>query len=83
MWGAPAEQVAKETGVEIAVASIGFGQDYGDALFRWHEVRGVEEKGAVLVRPDRTVAWRAKKPLGSEEETKEKLGVVMKSVLGI
>jgi hypothetical protein len=43
----------------------------------------VEEKGAVLVRPDRTVAWRAKKPLGSEEEAREKLGVVMKSVLGI
>ncbi|USP77339.1 hypothetical protein yc1106_04613 [Curvularia clavata] len=83
IWSKAAEEVTKATGVEIAVASIGFGQDYGDTFFRWHEVRGVGEKGAVLVRPDRTVAWRAQAPLEDEKKTTEKLHVVLKKILGV
>jgi 2-polyprenyl-6-methoxyphenol hydroxylase-like FAD-dependent oxidoreductase len=83
VWSKAAEQVSKATGIDIAVASIGFGQDYGDTFFRWHEVRGVGEKGAVLVRPDRTVAWRAQAPLDNENKTSEKLEVVVRKVLGI
>ncbi|EOA88818.1 uncharacterized protein SETTUDRAFT_148294 [Exserohilum turcica Et28A] len=83
LWSAAADEVSKATGVEIAVASIGFGQDYGDTFFRWHEVRGVSEKGAVLVRPDRTVAWRAQAPLEDPKANGDKLHLVMKKVLGL
>lgn len=83
LWGPAAGKVGKEIGVEIAVFGIGWGQDYEDTFFRWHDVRGVSEKGAVLVRPDRTVAWRAKEPAGDGGELSAKLGKVMKSILGI
>lgn len=29
-----------------------------DSYYRWHELREVEESGAILVRPDGVVAWR-------------------------
>jgi len=83
IWSPAAEAVAKVIGIDIHVASIGFGQDYGDTEHRWHEVREVGEKGAVLVRPDRTVAWRAKSPVGDDEATTAKLQLVMNSILGL
>ncbi|KAA8623205.1 UbiH 2-polyprenyl-6-methoxyphenol hydroxylase [Pyrenophora tritici-repentis] len=83
LWAGAAEHVSKTTGIEIHVASIGFGQDYGDTEHRWFKVREVGEKGAVLVRPDRTVAWRAMKPMGDEAFTTAKLQLVMNSILGL
>lgn len=81
VWSAAAEEVSKATGIEITVASIGWGQDYGDTFNRWHEVRGVGEKGAVLVRPDRTVAWRAQAPPGDDAVNSAKLQTVMTKIL--
>lgn len=83
IWQAAADEVSKSTGVEIVVASIGWGQDYADTFFRWHEVRGVGEKGAVLVRPDRTVAWRAQAPLEDGAATSAKLQLVVNKILGL
>lgn len=83
IWTVAADEVMKATGVEIAVASIGFGQDYGDTEHRWHEVREVSEKGAVLVRPDRTVAWRAMSLPGDSAATRAKLQLVMNKILGL
>ncbi|KAI8934153.1 hypothetical protein NX059_008906 [Plenodomus lindquistii] len=83
VWMEAAEEVGRATGVEIKVASIGWGCDYADTFFRWHEVRGVGEKGAVLVRPDRTVAWRAQAPLESAAATNAKLLLVVKKILGL
>lgn len=48
-------------GLKINVVSIGWDQDYMDAYMDWGKVRGVEDEGAVLVRPDHFVAWRCKK----------------------
>jgi hypothetical protein len=60
-WSEAAAKVAaKKPGLEIAVFGIGWGQDYLDTDNQWHNVRGVESDGAVLVRPDRIVAWRSK-----------------------
>ena len=53
-----------------------------DTLFRWYETRGVGEKGAVLVRPDRTVAWRAQAPPGDIGATQVKLELVLSNILG-
>jgi acyl-CoA synthetase (AMP-forming)/AMP-acid ligase II/2-polyprenyl-6-methoxyphenol hydroxylase-like FAD-dependent oxidoreductase len=41
------------------VRSIGPGGQFGDPDGAWAAVRGVGDGGAVLVRPDRHVAWRA------------------------
>lgn len=80
IWTAAASRVNKSTGIDVVVVSIGWGQDYQDTFFRWHEVRGVGEKGAVLVRPDRTVAWRAQ---SSEGDVAAKLNLVVTTILGL
>jgi 2,4-dichlorophenol 6-monooxygenase len=38
---------------------IGPGQEITDLYFDWAKLRGVAEDGAVLVRPDKHVGWRA------------------------
>ena len=55
---------------------LDFGQDWDDVYYDWEKVRGVEESGCVLIRPDRFVAWRA----GKEEARFLKM---MRVVLGV
>ena len=81
-WARGALQAGQETGVEVKVYSIGWGQDYEDTFFKWFEKRHVGEKGAVLVRPDRTVAWRCDEPPGDGGACGEKLTAVLRRVLG-
>lgn len=76
-WKKAAEEVAKETGIKLNVYSIGYRQDWEDMYFDWDRLSGVEEDGAVLVRPDRFVAWRSKNVSGAG-----KLRQVVRSVLG-
>ena len=82
MWAPAAAQASKETGVEIKVYSIGWGQDYEDTFFSWFDKRDIEEKGAVFVRPDRTVAWRCKTVPVDEKACADKLTLVLRRVLG-
>jgi hypothetical protein len=42
------------------VVSIGADCDYEDPFGDWARASGVEDDGAVLVRPDQFVAWRAR-----------------------
>ena len=79
VWGPQAKKAIEAMGVEVKVVGIGWGQDYEDTFFGWFEKREVEEKGAVLVRPDRTVCWRWK---GVELPKEGKLEEVMRSILG-
>ncbi|KAH6974715.1 FAD binding domain-containing protein [Ilyonectria destructans] len=67
-------------GLKIAVFSIGWGQDYLDTDNEWDKLKGVDEDGAVLVRPDRFVCWRAQKRLG-ENEAASKLTLVLNKIL--
>jgi hypothetical protein len=60
-WREAAVQISNQTGIPIQARGIGFGLDFHDSCREWHMVNGVEEDGCVLVRPDRFVAWRAKK----------------------
>ena len=82
IWLSAAKQAREAFDVEVEVHSIGWGQDYEDTYFRWFDKRGIEENGAVLVRPDRTVAWRCKTSPPDERICGEKLTVVLKRVLG-
>lgn len=81
-WKAAASTVSKGLGIQIKAYSIGFRSDYEDVYFDWARVRGVDETGCVLVRPDNFVAWRCNNVLGDEVKSATKLRVVMQSVLG-
>jgi len=59
-WKKAADQVSRAGGVQVAAYCIGFRGDYIDCYDDWYKVRGVDETGAVLVRPDHFVAWRCR-----------------------
>ncbi|KAL1858199.1 hypothetical protein VTK73DRAFT_7910 [Phialemonium thermophilum] len=81
-WKAAAREVSGSLGVPLEVHSIGHRQDWEDFYFEWDRVRGVGESGAVLVRPDRFVAWRCSEVLGDAQQCSRKLSQVMRTVLG-
>lgn len=61
-WRTAAEKAASTLGVPIEVYLVGTGRDHDlapDADADWAELHGTAEDGAVLVRPDGFVAWRA------------------------
>jgi 2,4-dichlorophenol 6-monooxygenase len=62
-WADAADRVAEETGVPIKPVSVGLGQANNDVLGKWTRTREVNDRGCVLVRPDRFVAWRCAHPV--------------------
>ncbi|KAJ5397894.1 hypothetical protein N7509_006007 [Penicillium cosmopolitanum] len=81
-WKYAATQVGSELGIKINCYSIGFRQDYEDVYFDWARVRGVDETGCVLVRPDRFVSWRCNEVLVDKAQCVAQLQEVMLSILG-
>ena len=78
-WRAAAAGVSSHTGVGIAVRTIGPHQDFEDLYGRWHELSGVDEAGAVLVRPDLIVAWRC---VQMPDDPSRHLAAAMAAILG-
>ncbi|OIJ27875.1 FAD-dependent oxidoreductase [Nocardioides luteus] len=58
-WADAAGKVAADLGLRISVKPIGAGCEYADPTGDWAARREVGDAGAVLVRPDQHVAWRA------------------------
>lgn len=58
-WADAAEKVAARAGVHIKVVPIGPNAQVRDPDDSWGKLRGHDESGAVLVRPDGHVAFRA------------------------
>lgn len=56
-WADAAAEVAGRYGITITVASIG--REYRDVDGQWNEVSEIASDGAILVRPDNYVGWRA------------------------
>ena len=81
-WKSAAERASLDLEITVKVYSIGFRQDWEDVYFDWEQIRGVEESGAVLVRPDRFVAWRAASSYENQEECYGKLIKVLREILG-
>jgi threonine dehydrogenase-like Zn-dependent dehydrogenase len=62
-WAGAAGRVADAVGVDVHVRLV---PDAGWAETGWAETAGVGTQGAVLVRPDRFVAWRSQQAPGAE-----------------
>lgn len=78
-WIEAAQSTADHFGFPVRGYSIGFGCDYMDCYQEWARVRGVDESGVVLVRPDHFVAWRCK---GMVADPQARLISVLLQILG-
>ncbi len=77
-WRDDAENVSEELGIEIRVHVIGPSQPYVDSWGDFQSISEISESGALLVRPDMFVAWRA---TDASQATSGKLLEVMRSIL--
>ncbi|MDH6113756.1 putative polyketide hydroxylase [Kitasatospora sp. MAP12-15] len=57
-WVAATAEAGRRLGIDLAAHRVG-GPELADPAGRWGEAYGVGPEGAVLVRPDGFVAWRA------------------------
>ena len=78
-WCAAAAALVAENGLPIDAVRIGhIDGDLFDPRLAWAQFRGISDKGAVLVRPDRVVCWRHS---GTEADAQGVLGDVLRRVL--
>ncbi|MBB3394992.1 MULTISPECIES: FAD-dependent monooxygenase [unclassified Rhizobium] len=66
-WVAAAKTLAKEFNIRITSHTIGPRQEWQDLVGDWANAREVRDSGAVLVRPDHHVAWRADSMVSNPE----------------
>src|SRR5262245_37107903 len=71
VWRDVALQVANRLGVKLVARRIGAGGDLVDVDGRWPSAYGISSSGAVLVRPDGLVCWRAEESIEHPEQTLE------------
>ncbi len=55
---AAAERVSQELGVDVPTYKVGYRCLYDDVYGEWRQIREMGDRGALLVRPDRHIAWR-------------------------
>jgi 2,4-dichlorophenol 6-monooxygenase len=80
-WCDAAGKLAAEHGIPVDAVRIGhLDGDHLDPRCRWLRVRGISANGAVLVRPDRFVAWRR---LDAGADPHAELTVALGQVLGL
>jgi putative polyketide hydroxylase len=60
LWHEAAKAVGLPSRPQLATYTIGEGGDLADPEGTWHTAYGVDDEGAVLVRPDGHVAWRSR-----------------------
>jgi 2,4-dichlorophenol 6-monooxygenase len=58
-WQQAADTVAAALGIPLQAVVIGPGQPVTDLYYDWAKLRETDESGAILVRPDKHIAWRA------------------------
>jgi hypothetical protein len=64
-------QVGNRLGIRLVARRIGAGGDLVDVDGRWTSAYGVSSSGAVLVRPDGVVCWRAEARVEHPEQALE------------
>jgi 2,4-dichlorophenol 6-monooxygenase len=58
-WSSAAAAVSVSLGVPLSAVVIGPGRSVTDLYYDWARIREVSEDGAILVRPDKFIAWRS------------------------
>jgi 2,4-dichlorophenol 6-monooxygenase len=58
-WIDAAAVLRDELGIELPVYPVGYRCEYDDVLGDWAALREIDDRGALLIRPDRHIAWRA------------------------
>ncbi|ORW99084.1 2,4-dichlorophenol 6-monooxygenase [Mycobacterium triplex] len=67
-WAQAADKLSAELGIELPVYRVGYRCEYDDVLGDWAALREIDDRGALLVRPDRHIAWRcASRPKQTED----------------
>jgi 2,4-dichlorophenol 6-monooxygenase len=66
-WGPALERVGAELGLPVRTVVIGPGREVTDLYFDWSRLREVAESGALLVRPDKHICWRAAELMADPE----------------
>jgi 2,4-dichlorophenol 6-monooxygenase len=79
-WCEAAARLAASSRIPLDVVRIGhLDSDYLDPRCRWARLRQIGTDGAILVRPDRFVAWRS---IGSSPDPDTDLAAALSRVLG-
>ncbi len=78
-WSDAAASVNKTMAIEIIVHIIGYKQPYEDAYFEFAGLREISESGALLVRPDMMIGWRA---MAWSASATQELQAVIEKILG-
>lgn len=58
-WARAAAEVGVELGIDVPAHFVGLRCEYDDVVGQWAALREVGDQGAILVRPDRHIAWRS------------------------
>ena len=58
-WADAAAALSTELNIDLPVYFVGYRCDYDDVLGDWARLREISDRGALLIRPDRVIAWRA------------------------
>ncbi|MHA5053683.1 FAD-dependent oxidoreductase [Streptomyces sp. SD15] len=78
-WDGAAEKVAQDLGIPLETVVIGPGREVTDLYYDWAKLREVEESGAILVRPDKHIAWRS---MGLADDPEAALRSALTQILG-
>jgi 2,4-dichlorophenol 6-monooxygenase len=78
-WTKAAQEATARFGVDITVVSVGPGGDYADPEGSWGTLRQISDRGALLVRPDNFVAFRA---MEADSDAVGALGDAVAVILG-
>ena len=79
-WAQAAAQTSHDLGIDIQVRIIGPGQPWVDSWGDFAAVSEIDEAGALLIRPDMFVAWRAP---DCTDAARARLTGVMRSILAL
>lgn len=72
-WCSAARQAAQSQNIELATYRVGLEGDLLDPEKRWQEKASLSATGALLIRPDGFVAWRAKELVDNPQQAVEQV----------
>ena len=79
-WIDAARKTAADLGIEIAAHRIGMRAEFDDVWGAWTRVRGIDDSGCLLVRPDRYIAWRSPT---AQSNPRSVLSTALRSILAL